>query len=450
MLRRIAVIATAAVLLVAATSSTAFGWGNGGPDDWHYGTHDWVLDHAITLAGQGGDWVDVRAALYASDDIDYRATPTSVPRHVGVGVRGGPQAVSDEYYQVVTAYNAGDYADASEHLGRLAHYYADEVQPFHTTTAGFVSNNPRHAPYEYEVDDMTPSYSSMSSWISPRSRRSVSDVRASAFHAAAYAGTKYADLNASYRANNNNVAGIGKTNTGLVLNRAVNDLADIIAAVPRGEGLSQAPATMKQRMWRPNYYFPRSSDSHSAVIRSDVYCYDENGKPMPGVGVTFNWPLASGIKSRVAYTDANGFAYTWEVPGAGVSLMRKRALTAKTVQSSEVATSATWFMPTPMLASGLSGMKSSLSNTRPKRYSTITSRVRIRNTAGKAVAGLPVTFYWKFGSGTKKLTAVTNSSGVASTSCNIGGAAAGRRVYVRARAYSGKQKRESASSFIPH
>lgn len=449
MFRRTAIIGAATLLLVVAMAAPAFGWGNGPYSD-GYGTHDWVLDHAIHMSGQDASWVDARTALLASDDVDYRATPTSVAHHLGVGVRGGPQAVSDEYYQVVSAYNAGDYAEASRHLGRLSHYYADECQPFHTTVAGFVSNNSRHFPYECDVDDMTTSYSSMSGWLTNRSRKRVNDVRTSAFQAAAYAATKYADVNTSYRVNGNKVAGIGKTDTGLVLNRATNDLADIICAVSKGEGLSKAPAVMKQRMWQPNYYFPRSSDSQSAVIRSDVYCYDAAGKPMPGVGVTFTWPLGSGIKSRVAYTDAHGFAYTWEVPGAGMSLMKRRTLTSRTVQSSEVATSATWFMPTPLLASGLAGMKSSLSNTRPARYTTITSRVRIRSTSGKPVVGLPVSFYWKFASGTKKISAVTNSSGIASSSCNIGGAAKGRRVYVRARAYSGKKKRESASSFIPH
>lgn len=435
---------------VALAAVPALGWGNGPDSGNGYGTHDWVLDHAIKAAGQSASWVNVQTALLASDDIDYRATPTSVAHHLGVGVRGGPQAVSDEYYQVVSAYNAGDYAEASRHLGRMSHYYSDELQPYHTTTRGFVSNNPRHTEYERTVDDMTESYLDMPKWLKTESRQPVVDVRATTFHAAAYAATMYSGLDASVKANNGRVTGTAYTNTGLVLNRATNDLADIICGIPQGAGLSKAPAVMRQRMYAPNYYYPRSSDSQSAVIRSDVYCFDANGKPMPGVKVTFTWPLGSGMTTRDAFTDANGLAYKWEVPGAGLSLMKKRALTARTVQSSEVATSATWFMATPLLKSGLSGMRSSLTNNRPKQRTRITSRVRIHNTAGKPVAGLPVTFYWRFASGTKSVSAVTNANGLASSSLNIGNAAKGRRVYVRARTYSGKQKRESATSFIPH
>ncbi len=39
-----------------------------------YGTHDWVLDNAIRMAGEKGEWVDSRTALLASDDPDSYGT----------------------------------------------------------------------------------------------------------------------------------------------------------------------------------------------------------------------------------------------------------------------------------------------------------------------------------------------------------------------------------------
>jgi hypothetical protein len=171
---------------------------------------------------------------------------------------------------------------------------------------------------------------------------------------------------------------------------------------------------------------------------------------MRGLAVTFSWPLSTGIKSVVAYTDGNGLAYNWQAPGTGVSLMKKRMVTATTVQSNVEVQSSTWYMPTPVLAYSTPGMKTSVSNTRPKRGTTVKAWTRVRDTAGKPVAGLPVTFTWYFKSSAVRVTAITNSKGYAYSSKYISPRTAkGYRIHVKARTYSGRQTRNSAASFVP-
>ena len=399
MLRRTAAIAATAMLFVMLAAVPAFGWGNGPYEGNGYGTHDWALEHAIRMAGEGASWVDVDTALLASDDPDYGATATDGTLHSFKEYgwcRGGPQAIADQYYKLMTAYNAGDYQEASRLLGILSHYYLDICQPYHTTIAGTISNNPRHFPYELKVSDMTNNYGDMPNWLNNLGRKDVTDVRQRAVVAARYARSKYANLDASYKGYGMSSSHYAYTATGYVLNQAVNDLTDIIQAVPQGKGLAQAPTTMRQKMYKMAYHYPGAAPGTDDSIRTQVVCLDAAGKPMEGVAVTFTWPLGNGPKSYVAYTDATGLAYMWEAPGVGIPLMRTRTLTAKTVQSSMVATSSTWYMPTPVLASRTSGLRTTLSSTSPRRNTVVKATTRVRDTAGKPVVGLPVTYSWCF------------------------------------------------------
>lgn len=450
MYRRIAAITVTSLLLVAATASSAFAWANGGDNGNGYGTHDWLLEHAITLAGGNGDWVDVKTALLASDDPDSQGTSTYLHTYMEYGrAQGGPQQVADVYYKLVQAYQAGNYTEASRQLGVMSHYYSDITQPYHTDTRGTSSVNSRHYNYEVDVSAITRRYSDSTGWLTNRSRKTVTDVRRNAVSAALYARTKYVNLDASYKYHGA-VKGYAYTATGYVLNRAVNDLADIIATVPSGQGLAEAPATMSQKMMKMTYYYPRRGSNFNAdKICSQVYCYDAEGKPMRAVAVTFTWPFADGEKSYVAYTDANGYAYNWQAPGTGISLMQRRTLSARTVASGETATSTTWYMPTPVLATGTSGVKTTVSNSRPKRGTNVKAWTRFRDTNGNPVSGLPVTFKWYFKTKTITVKAVTNANGYAYTTRNIGQASKGYRVYVKGLAYSGRYERYSRASFIP-
>jgi hypothetical protein len=69
--RTIRVALACAIALIATTgASPALAWSNGldGPNA--YGTHDWILDHALSAFGDRADWVSGRAALRATDDPD--------------------------------------------------------------------------------------------------------------------------------------------------------------------------------------------------------------------------------------------------------------------------------------------------------------------------------------------------------------------------------------------
>jgi hypothetical protein len=290
----------------------------------------------------------------------------------------------------------------------------------------------------------------MPNWLNSLGRKDVTDVRQRAVAAARYARSKYSDLDASYKNYGMSSSHYAYTATGYVLNQAVNDLTDIIQAVPQGEGLSKTPATMQHNMYKMTYHYPRRGTGSDDRIRTQVSCFDAAGRPMEGVAVTFTWPFAGGPKSYIAYTDSSGLAYMWEAPGVDIPLMQKRTLSAKTVQSSVVATSSTWYVPTPVLADSSSGLRTTLSNTRPKRYSVVKAATRVRDTAGRPVVGLPVTYRWYFKSRTIKVTTTTNANGYAYSSLNIGGSAKGYRVYVKTRVYSGRHTRNSNPSFIPH
>jgi hypothetical protein len=106
-------------------------------------------------------------------------------------------------------------------------------------------------------------------------------------------------------------------------------------------------------------------------------------------------------------------------------------------------------MATPVLADYRDGIRTSVSDHSPDRYDTVTVSTVCRDTAGRPVAGLPVTFYWQHKTETLAYRVVTNSKGVARQSRNIGKATLGYRVYVKARTQSGGVRRSSTSSFTP-
>lgn len=452
MIRRTLAVATLFFVMAAVAASPALAWGNGPtvngvPGD-GYGTHDWVLDHAIAAAGAKASWVDVRTALLATDDPDKSKTTSESYKHVFYAsghARGGPQAVADEYYALMQAYQAGKHTEASRRLGRLAHYYADICQPYHTDSRGSAyKGNTRHEPYEHAVYPLTKSFGSSRKWTTLRDRRSVSDVRAKAVSAAKYSRSKYAALDAAYAKTRSVMSGDAHVITGEALNRAINDLADIIAAVPDGKGVSRPPATLTQTWGNPRYRYPRATQK----IRPNVVARDAAGDPMEGVAITYTWPLKDGPKTVVRYTDSTGLAYDWQEVGS-VSLMKRRTLAVRSTTSGSTTNSSSWYMRTPVLADSTSGVKTTLNNTRPKKHTVVKARTKFTRKDGTPAPGLKVTFTWSHKSKTYTYTTYTNEKGMAYSSRNIGNAAYGYRVYVKAQAYSGGYRRYSRASFIP-
>lgn len=435
------------MLALGLGNVSAYGFANGadldgdGTGDNGYGTHDWVIEHAIRLAGDDADWVDVQAAVLASDDPDSLDTSKYLHgfKEFGRG-RGAPQAVADEYYKVMQAYKAGDYTTASRHLGVMSHYYADACQPFHTKYDS-VNRDSLHAEYEVDVSKLTRNYGDSSSWRVARGRYSVSDVREKTVAAGKYSRSKYSSLVASYSKSHSVDSGTPKTITGQVLGRAVNDLADIICAVDDGKGLAEQPKEVRATMSK---YYP----AQKTGVCSYAKVVDSKGKPMEGVAVRFKWPLKDKTVYVTTYTEPDGVAHWWQNIGAA-SMMKKRGVESRSVTNNVATVDSDWYMPSPKLAAGKKGVKTTLSTRTPKQGKVVRAKTKFKSTSGKPIKGLRVTFTWEFKSGTKTTYAYTNASGNAYSSMNIGKAKKGYPVRVRGRAQSGGRTRSSSTTFRP-
>jgi hypothetical protein len=154
-----ATLACAIALTVsAAVASPAFAWSNGvdGPDT--YGTHDWILDHALDALGDRAGWVCRRAALRATDDpdtvdgIDHASgTWWHVWDEWGESWGGAPEAARVWFDRTQTRLEAGRECSASRALGIMSHFVADVAQPMHTD--GSLDAEDRvHSAYESAVD----------------------------------------------------------------------------------------------------------------------------------------------------------------------------------------------------------------------------------------------------------------------------------------------------------
>ena len=204
--RHLARLSTAFVALAVMAGAFAFpatpvkAWANGGGDG--YGTHDWIVDQAVkVLNGRADSWFDASVARLASDDPDTQEPASLAVDHVynGQGRRGGAiDRISYEFDQASASYARGDYHDASYHIGLLAHFYGDILQPFHTARAA-IGKKTAHHKYELLVNDKTRHRGDAPSWAS--SRRTVStfsNIRTEAIAAAAYSRKLFAPLYASF------------------------------------------------------------------------------------------------------------------------------------------------------------------------------------------------------------------------------------------------------------
>ena len=455
MLRRGTLLIFSVALAVCCGVASAAAWSNGpaagGKDGYGYGTHDWILEHAIVVAGSP-TWIDVKAALYHSNDPDYAVAHPGVSgcdasnvdlhlfRDAGKS-RGGPQAAADYYYEAVRALSRGATETASEKLGIMSHYYADMLVPFHTTYDA-LEHEDEHLAYELAVDNLTRRYSESLGWVVRAPRRDVTDVRASAIKAAYFARSKYKALRDTL---GDEGLGNGTANsiTQLVLSRAINDLADVISSMPSSCAMSYPPRGMSESISK---HYPGYGRKICAYAR----CLDGSGKAVEGVRVDFCWPTAGGSTTEAtAYSDTEGVAHNWFTVPSDLSLMRRLEVRTSSSSSGTSTVDSTWFVVTPPLAVGAGGIKTSVSEHAPKQNTAVKVRTVVHDTAGHAVVGLPCTFSWEFRTVTVSYTTATDSHGVARMSRNIGHATKGHRVHVRAQVISDSTHRSSTSSFVP-
>jgi hypothetical protein len=441
MRRRAIMFVCALACVFSAHAVPAFAWCNGPAGGDSYGTHDWILDQAIRLAGPAGSWITTDVALRATDDPDSDGTSKRLHVLYERGVIGGAaQMVTDHYYEAVTAYRSGDTIRASTEIGLLAHYYGDILNPFHSAAAA--SRSSLHAAYEQPVDNLTSNLDAHQDWITPRGIRTLVDIRRAAGSAAAFSRARYPALRASYVSSGTvdvNLPAVRKL-TIAVLDRAALDLADIVAAVSSGKGVSPPPAVVKADM-------SRHRPAQGSLACAKATCRDAKGRAVYGACVVFAWPSVDGNVTDVRYTDTKGIARSYR--RIGLQPLGTRVNVVMTAAASGAATvRSTWYAPSFGLAAGSRGIKTTVSNTRPRRRTRVTATTTIHDIAGHPVAGRRITFTWKFRTKTVTTAAVTDAAGSARSTVNIGPARRGFRVSVNGR-ITATVPRSATATFVP-
>ena len=227
----ILVACIAALLLPAA----ALAWCNGpnGPNG--FGTHDWVLYEARRLAASRGyHWLVWSVAQPVTDNPDTKIGDTWYHCYDVWGATYGdaPTRVATLYSAAVQAMRDGDRARASRKFGLLSHYFSDICNPLHTD--GSNAEERMHAAYESAVDTRTDSKGEHRAWVSFNGIQVRGSAKAATVSAATWSHRYYSSLVKGYNANGYSTA--VNTITRRCLNRAVNDLADLIVSARKAAG----------------------------------------------------------------------------------------------------------------------------------------------------------------------------------------------------------------------
>lgn len=350
--------------------------------------------------------------------------------------------VADLYSEAVASYRAGDYAAASRAMGLLSHYYSDACTPFHTAGPNV---RKAYADYHRDYENAVKTVSHLKSdktLLQLRDRKTVYDVRRKTIASAYVANRQLDTICDSWPAggiSNKTVRAATKVS----LSEAVNGLADMIAAVPPGKGLAPQPA--KFSTFKPYRRYVAKYKSACSVTR----VVDSSGNPMRGVMVNFTWELASGKKTDVDYTDADGYATSWQATGSQPWYKPFHASSRVDTFGATLTSKQTWFMTTPRLEKGKAGFVSSMSNKYPTRGSYVTARAKAVSTSGKPVPNLRVKFVWKHSSQKIVTYATTDSKGIARSKRYIGNVQRGYKVYVVATTQAAGVNRQWTTNFTP-
>jgi hypothetical protein len=229
----LALIVLATLLAGLATARTAHAWSNGSDYGNGFGTHDWVLYEANRLAEKRGyHWLRLGAALRATDNPDTKLHDTY--HHVydiwGNDTYGdAPDRIQALVTKAASQLKAGNRRGASVTFGLLSHYYSDICNPTHTDSSP--KEEGMHSRHESATQTRTDEKGEHRAWIRFNGIQVRTGARSPAKKAAGFAHQNYYKLVRVYAADgwNSTAAAITKK----ALNRAVNDLADLIASVRR-------------------------------------------------------------------------------------------------------------------------------------------------------------------------------------------------------------------------
>lgn len=434
MIRKLTFCAVLSALCALVFVTPAFAWSNGPDGRDTFGTHDWILTEALKASGTS--WVETATALAATDDPDTLLPMSDRPNHAWRAsgtYRGGPQTVTDYYHLTMQAYRAGDYHTASRYLGMLSHYYSDLCVPFHTAyTAG--SHEILHVRYELQVDSFMRAPGDNASWLATAPLTPVTDVRKKALSTALDSRGFYDSLVVNYGAYGYNV--VVDLITRDALSRAVNGFADIISTVPSGTG---EPIPGSAQLSLSNTY-PRQDQTMTATAR----VLTPTRKALQGARVTFHWELPSGTVSTFAFADDHGYATSECNIGrtpTGTPTPVRADVTMSGVTRSATAT----FTPTDVIGA----IATIVSTATPVQDTTVTVTTQCLSKTAAPISGLKVTFYWIHQTRTVSYTTYTDENGIAWQTRNIGKAAAGKAVTVKAKVPAGGTVRYASAQFTP-
>jgi hypothetical protein len=434
MIRRLTFCAVFSALCALAFATPALAWSNGPDGRDTFGTHDWILTEALTQAAPG--WVETATALAATDDPDTVLPMSDRPNHAWRAsgtYRGGPQTVTDYYHLTMQAYRQGDYHNASHYLGMLSHYYSDLCVPFHTSyTAG--SHEILHVRYELQVDTYLRAPGDNASWITTAPRVPMTDVRKKAIGAALTSRGFYDSLVVNYGAYGYDV--VVDLITRDALSRAVNGFADIISAIPSGTG---EPTAGPIRISLSTAY-PRQEQTMTATAR----VLTPSNKALQGARVTFLWDLPAGPVSTFAFADDHGYVSSecniGRTPTGTVTPVRAEVTMSGVTTSAEAT-----FTPTDVIGA----IATAVSTSTPVQETTVTVTTQCLTKDDVPIQNLKVTFYWIHRTRTVSYTTYTDANGIAQQTRNIGKAAAGKAVTVKAKVPAGGTVRYASAKFTP-
>jgi hypothetical protein len=444
MMRRTLIFVIALSLAMTFPVASAFAWQNGGKTRDDFGTHDWVLDEAIRVAGPAASWVDTTTALLASDDPDSMYTWGYLHCYYESGLYGGaPSEVARLYYQTVQAYQASDTVRASLLLGRLSHYYSDVLNPFHSAHKG-LTRPPKHGGhknFETAVTHFTRK-GQAESMLATRTPAPATDVRKMTIAAAAYSRQFYPALRASF-AKNGHISVAQPAVMALtydVLGRAVNDLADIIASVPTSDGIAATVTSI-------NAFMSNGAPLVGHSLTAAATCLDASGQPVQGAEVDFTWKLPTGPVTLSRFSDSHGVARATRT--AGVNDYGAPVVVTAVAESNGVSVSAaTSYNATVHLKSGKKGLRTTVNKKHPSHGAVVKAKTAVHDSKGRHIARMKVTFAWQFSGRTVTVEALTNGKGLAYAYCNIGDAPARQRVRVTA-TVAAAPARAASAYFVP-
>jgi hypothetical protein len=442
-------VATASIvaLLVAAAPLPVAAWANAGDG---YSTHDWIVDKALDIldaAGRRPAWFDRDLALPYTDDpdtIERVADPSRGWEHVyyDMTVHGGAvQRVSEHYTAALDALAAGDTAAATINVALLSHFLSDMAQPYHSARAGF-GKSTLHVAYEAAVGARNRTPASAPEWSdATQAISAITNIRKTAAATAAYSRARFADLDRSWATTRNIDDPTVSRLTGEVLKRAARDLANVIWSLDQGTGRSPEIASLSASLL---WVGVRNGDP-GEVVRARVK--DAAGKAIGGVEIQISWPLADGTRKQYrTWTNGDGYAER-KIPVGKLPKLVRQGVPVVAIVNGVTRQRSVWFIPSPKLGAGRAGFKTVVNDTTPNVGQTIRVTSLARDTLGKPVAGLLVTWTWNLRSRTVKTSGVTNANGRAYSYRLITSALTSRTVSIKAHVQSYSLNRYSYASF---